>query len=328
MSALAIACTLPALIAWACIAALRGSRWSGRLADHPNARSLHERPTPRIGGLGMVAAILPFAASYAHGPLAAIFGCALALAAISLADDLRSLPIEVRLPAHASAAAIALLALSQPPLITWPWGWTGAALAVVGIVWATNLFNFMDGADGLAGGMAAIGFAALAAGATLAGAGTLALLCAAIASAAMGFLAHNFPPARAFLGDCGSTALGFLAAMLGLHGALIGAWPGWFPLLVFSAFVVDASVTLALRLARRERFWIAHRDHAYQRLALAGWPRRRLALAAYALMGATAASALTALDAGSMVQCGILFFWAATYALLAAAVGRLARRKA
>jgi UDP-N-acetylmuramyl pentapeptide phosphotransferase/UDP-N-acetylglucosamine-1-phosphate transferase len=156
---------------------------------------------------------------------------------------------------------------------------------------------------------------------------SLALLCAALASASAGFLAHNFPPARAFLGDGGSIPLGFLAGALGLHGALGGAWPLWFPLLAFSPFVVDATLTLAGRMARGERFWIAHRDHAYQRLVLSGWTRRRLALTAYALMAATGASALAALAQGPMVQCGIIFSWAAIYALLALAVGKRTRRE-
>ena len=328
MSALAWACVVPALVAWIAIAALRRSRWAARLADHPNARSLHAAPTPRIGGLGIAAGAAPFAIAAATTvPLAAILAAALGLLVISLLDDLRSLPIEVRLPAHTVAAGIAVLALSQPPTMPWPWGWAGGALAAVGIVWAANLFNFMDGADGLAGGMGVIGFAALAAAAATAGEGALALLCAAVASACAGFLWHNFPPARAFLGDCGSIPLGFLAGALGLHGTLAGAWPAWFAPLVFSPFIVDATVTLALRIARGQRFWLPHRSHGYQRLALSGWSRRNLALAAWVLMGAAAASALVARAAGESTQCAILFVWATAYALLVPAVGWLTRTK-
>jgi UDP-GlcNAc:undecaprenyl-phosphate/decaprenyl-phosphate GlcNAc-1-phosphate transferase len=323
-----VAAIAPAILAIAVIAVLRATRWSASLADHPNERSLHSVPTPRIGGLGIVAATLPFAAQHASGALMTIFGCALALAALSALDDARSLPVAVRLPAHATAALVVVLASSQPPVTEWPWGWTGAAAAVLGIVWATNLFNFMDGADGLAGGMAALGFGAFAVAASSAGFEALALACATLASASAGFLFYNFPPARVFLGDCGSIPLGFLAAALGLHGALAGAWPAWFPLLVFSPFAVDATVTLLLRLARGERIWIAHRSHGYQRLLLAGWTHRRLALCAYALMGATAASALAALQVSAMLRCGIIFVWVAVFALLAVAVGRLTRRKA
>ena len=328
MSALALAAIVPAVVAFAIIAGLRRSRWAARLADHPNERSLHAAPTPRVGGIGIAAAASPFVPAFAgSGALAAIAACALALLVVSLFDDFRSLPIEVRLPAHAVAAAVVVLALAQPSQ-PWPGGGIGAFAAVVGIVWAANLFNFMDGADGLAGGMGVIGFGALAGAATLAGHQALAVTCAAIASACAGFLAHNFPPARVFLGDGGSIPLGFLAGALGLHGWLSGAWPAWFAPLVFSPFIVDATVTLATRAARRERFWRAHRGHGYQRLALAGWPRRRLALAAWGLMLAAAASALWALRAGEMVQCAILFVWSAAYVLLVLAVGWLTRRKA
>jgi UDP-N-acetylmuramyl pentapeptide phosphotransferase/UDP-N-acetylglucosamine-1-phosphate transferase len=203
----------------------------------------------------------------------------------------------------------------------------GASLAVLAIVWATNLYNFMDGADGLAGGMGLIGFAAYAWAAAQAGRLELAVLCAAIASGCGGFLLHNAPPARVFLGDCGAIPLGFLAGALGLHGVLAGAWPAWFPALVFSPFIADASFTLALRIARGERFWLAHRSHGYQRLVLAGWSKRRLALCSWALMAAAGASAVLALRSGERERCAILFVWLAAYALLIPAVGRLTRRK-
>jgi UDP-GlcNAc:undecaprenyl-phosphate GlcNAc-1-phosphate transferase len=316
---------VPGAIAFAAIAALRGSVWATRLADEPNARSLHVQPTPRIGGLGIAAGIVPFALAPGDPALAAVAGCALFLLAISLVDDLGSLPIEVRLPAHACAALVAVLASSSPPA-GWPWGWTGAALAVVAIVWATNLYNFMDGADGLAGGMGVIGFAALALAARDAGQLGLATVCTAIASACAGFLAHNFPPARVFMGDCGAIPLGFLAATLGLHGTLSGAWPAWFAPLVFSPFIVDATLTLARRIVRLEPFWRAHRDHGYQRLVLAGWSKRRLALAAWLLMIACAASALLARASGERERCAIILVWLAVYALLVGSVGWRTRR--
>jgi UDP-GlcNAc:undecaprenyl-phosphate/decaprenyl-phosphate GlcNAc-1-phosphate transferase len=168
------------------------------------------------------------------------------------------------------------------------WALVGAILAVV---WMTNLYNFMDGADGLAGGMAAIGFGALALGAWLGDAPRLAAFCAAIAAAALAFLRFNFPPARVFMGDAGSIPLGFLAAALGILGAQQNVWPWLFPLLVFSPFIVDASVTLARRGLRGERIWQAHRSHYYQRVVLLGASHRQLALAAYALMLTMAALA-------------------------------------
>ena len=127
------------------------------------------------------------------------------------------------------------------------------------------------------------------------------------------------------MGDAGSVPLGFLAGALGLQGAVIDAWPAWFPVLVFSPFIVDATLTLARRVARRERFWTAHRSHLYQRLVLAGWTRRRLAWSGYALMAAAAASALVGRTAEAPVGFGIILFWAAAYLLLFIAIGRRTR---
>jgi len=192
-------------------------------------------------------------------------------------------------------------------------------------VWMTNLYNFMDGSDGLAGTMALVGFGAYAAAAALAGHGPLALVSLAVASASAGFLAFNFPPARVFMGDAGSIPLGFLAGALGVLGVVAGAWPAAFPAVAFSPFIVDATATLLRRLVRGERVWQAHRSHYYQRLVLSGWNPRRLVLAAGGLMLAAAASALVLARSGLMLQCGIIFFWVVLYALLLPAIDRKTR---
>lgn len=318
---------VPALAAWILIEILRRSRFAARVADVPNERSLHASAMPRVGGLGLVAAALPVAAFLGDDTLRVLLACAALLWLLSLADDMRSLPIQVRLPAHAAAALVAALAILSYLGLAARSGLNAVevAAAVVAIVWMTNLFNFMDGSDGLAGGMAVIGFGALAAGAAAAGMPALAFASAAIGSASVGFLAHNFPPARIFLGDAGSIPLGFLAASLGLYGAAVGAWPLWFPLLVFSPFIADATVTLLRRVARREPFWKAHRQHGYQRLVLAGWSHRALALRAYVLMAAAAASALLARTAEAHLQFGIILGWAAIYLLLFIAIERRVR---
>jgi UDP-N-acetylmuramyl pentapeptide phosphotransferase/UDP-N-acetylglucosamine-1-phosphate transferase len=237
----------------------------------------------------------------------------------------RSLPISVRLPAHGAAAAVAVLAIASPGSAHSGLGVVESALAILAIVWMSNLYNFMDGSDGLAGGMALIGFGTLSIAAALAGQWPLALACAAIASASAGFLAHNFPPARVFLGDAGSVPLGFLAAGLGLHGVMTGAWPLAVPFLAFAPFILDASATLARRVVRGEPFWKAHRSHYYQRLVLAGWSRRRLAWSAYALMAAAGASALAARSAGGHVQFAIIAGWLAFHAALFVAIDRSVR---
>jgi UDP-GlcNAc:undecaprenyl-phosphate GlcNAc-1-phosphate transferase len=313
---------VPAVVAWIAIARLRASRAAQLLSDVPNERSLHASVKPRVGGLGLLAGALPVAAWFADAPVLTLIACAALLAIVSTADDRRSLPIAVRLPAHAAAAAVAILAIASPAEAREELSLVESMFALVAIVWMANLYNFMDGSDGLAGGMTLIGFGTLALAAALAGQWPLALACLAIASASTGFLAHNFPPARVFMGDAGSVPLGFLAGTLALHGTLTGAWPLAFPIIVFSPFIADATVTLARRAALGEPFWKAHRSHHYQRLVLSGWSPRRLALNAYALMVAAAATAFAVRAADGQMQLAIIAGWAAIYAVLFLAITR------
>ena len=317
MSTWILALVAPAAVTFGLIVLLRRSPWAPRLADHPNERSLHTTPTPRLGGIAMMLAALPVSMAMA-GELDVLWALAVGLALVSLADDLRSLPIGVRLAAHFAAAALAVASIALSVGIAF----VAAILVTLAIAWMTNLFNFMDGSDGLAGGMALVGFAAYALAAFAAGVEALALGAAVVASAALGFLAFNFPPARVFMGDAGSIPVGFLAGALGLHGVVTDAWPCWFPLLVFSPFVVDATATIAHRLVRGERVWIAHRQHYYQRLVLSGWSARRLALACYAVMIAAAASALAVRTASPVMQYAILAAWSALYVVAIVAIER------
>ncbi len=286
----------------------------GRLPmDHPNERSLHATPTPRIGGLGIMAGVLVATVWLADGVLLPVVLGAFALAALSVLDDVRGLPVRVRFLAHFVAAAGCLLALGLT-------GWALLAGTLAG-VWMTNLYNFMDGSDGLAGGMASIGFGALALAAWQGDAPGLAVFCASISAAALAFLRFNFPPARVFMGDAGSIPLGFLAATLGILGAQQNVWPGLFPLLVFSPFIVDASVTLARRALRGEKVWQAHRSHYYQRVVLLGASHRQLALAAYALM-LTMAGLAFALLFLPQYAAWVLILSAAIYLLIFLAIDR------
>ncbi|HEX7972128.1 MAG TPA: glycosyltransferase family 4 protein [Thiobacillus sp.] len=292
----------------------------GRLPmDHPNERSLHAAPTPRIGGLGIMAGVLAAAAWLGGAGVLPVVLTAAALAGVSVLDDARGLPVALRFLAHFAAAVACLLALGLSG-----WVLVGATLAVV---WMTNLYNFMDGADGLAGGMAAIGFGALALASWLGNAPELAAFCAAIAAAALAFLRFNFPPARLFMGDAGSIPLGFLAAALGIAGALQGVWPWLFPLLVFSPFILDASVTLTRRALRGEKIWQAHRSHYYQRVVLLGATHRQLALGTYALMLTMAALAFVLLLLPQYAM-GMLILSASMYLLIFLAIDRRWRRSA
>lgn len=298
------------LVCWLTLAWLLRRRHALPM-DHPNTRSLHTTPTPRIGGLGIMAGIAvasPWLADAASLPV--MLG-AFALAAVSLLDDVRGLPVGVRFLAHFIAAAGCLLALGLG-------GWALLAGVLV-VVWMTNLYNFMDGADGLAGGMAAIGCGTLALAAWLGNASGLAAFCAAIAAAALAFLRFNFPPARIFMGDAGSIPLGFLAAILGILGTQQGVWPWVFPLLVFSPFIVDASTTLTRRVLRGEKVWQAHRSHYYQRVVLLGATHRQLAIAAWVLMLMMAALAFF-LRAFPQHAAGVLILSAATYMLIFVAI--------
>lgn len=288
-----VALLLAVFAAGAAATWLLATRLRGWALDQPNARSLHQRPIPRTGGLAIVAAAVAgwwLAGATLPGGLIASFG---GLAALSLLDDLRSLPVWLRFVAHLVAAAVTVAAV-QPglPLLLW-------VSAVLGIAWMVNLYNFMDGSDGLAGGMGAFGFFFYGCGAWLAGDASFAAACWVVSAAAAGFVVFNFHPARIFMGDSGSVPLGLLAGGFGLHGWAAHDWPVWFPLAVFSPFIVDATVTLARRLWQRQRVWEAHREHYYQRLVQLGWGHARTALAEYALMALCGATALYALQAGS-----------------------------
>ncbi|KNH08818.1 Undecaprenyl-phosphate N-acetylglucosaminyl 1-phosphate transferase [Candidatus Burkholderia brachyanthoides] len=283
--------------------------------DIPNDRSLHTRPTPRVGGWGIVpvgaiAMLVAAPSLWLAAMLAAL------LAAVSQIDDRRGLPARARFGAHL-AAVVLLIALNPAPV---PW-W---ALAAVGflMVWLVNLYNFMDGSDGLAGGMALFGFGGYAV-AAFSGAVTaieLGIASAALAGAAAGFLLFNFHPAKIFLGDSGSIPLGFLAGALGYWGWLKGAWPIWFPALVFAPFIGDASVTLLRRLARGEKFWQAHREHYYQRMVRLGVGHARTALVWYALMLAGVVLANVALTFAPAGQWLAMAVWAAVIVAAGVAV--------
>jgi UDP-N-acetylmuramyl pentapeptide phosphotransferase/UDP-N-acetylglucosamine-1-phosphate transferase len=188
-----------------------------------------------------------------------------------------------------------------------------AMAIVLGLTWATNLFNFMDGLDGFAGGMAVVGFAALAWIAWRAGAPALAGVTGVLAAAAAGFLVFNRPVAEIFMGDAGASTLGFLAGSIAVLGVRDGVWPWQAAALIFSPFFVDASVTLARRAARGEKVWLPHRTHYYQRLVGAGWSHRRTVLWEYVLMLACAATAILGMERGWDSWAPALVSWTVVY---------------
>lgn len=282
-----------------------------RILDHPNARSLHDKAIPRTGGLGIMSGIF---ASWALLPpivSSTIWISALLLTMVSFADDVFGLPVWGRLILHAVVAAW----FSAEMLLN-THGWMGTAIATIAIAWTLNLYNFMDGSDGLAGGMTLIGFGCYGLLAWSAGNKPLAMVNFCISGTAAAFLLFNFYPARIFMGDSGSVSLGFLAASLGLTGWANGTWPFWLPLLVFSPFIADATVTLVKRALRGEKVWQAHREHYYQRMVRGAFGHRNTALAGYGLMLAAGSSAMWAVKQDAFIQLATCIAWMAAYAIM------------
>ena len=283
---------------------------SGRLPqDTPNTRSLHDDPVPRGGGIAIWAGTVA-ATPLMTQPLPWLAPLLLVIL-VSHWDDRHGVSVALRLATQLFAA---LAWLGFPEL------GVPSLLAVLAIVWMTNLYNFMDGSDGLAAAMSVIGFGAYAWAAAIAGAPD-ALVSLAIAAATIPFLARNFPPARIFLGDVGAVPLGFMAAVLGLGGVGSGYWPWWFPPLVFLPFIADATVTLARRLATGANVLRAHRDHYYQRLVRLGVGHRGTWVLYSTLMFGTAVSAIAALRRAPAEGAAILALWSVGLLLLFAGIG-------
>jgi UDP-N-acetylmuramyl pentapeptide phosphotransferase/UDP-N-acetylglucosamine-1-phosphate transferase len=269
---------------------LISSKVANKVQDLPNERSLHSIPVVRIGGVGLMAGvlsgwafILPSLAWWVVLPLLILF-------LVSMLDDLRGLSVRYRLFVHIVGAWLLVLGcgLAEQSI---PLG----IMAMLLTIWSINLYNFMDGSDGLAGGMALIGFGIYGIAAMLANDISFAMANFSISAAALSFLYFNFYPARIFMGDAGSIPLGFLVAAFGIWGWQGGMWPAWFPFLVFSPFVLDATVTLFRRGFRREKIWQAHREHYYQRMVQMGMGHRNTAIIEYIVMGCAGISALLAL---------------------------------
>jgi UDP-N-acetylmuramyl pentapeptide phosphotransferase/UDP-N-acetylglucosamine-1-phosphate transferase len=253
-----------------------------QILDHPNERSSHSLPTPRGGGLAVTPVVLlAWAALGLAGQgrpgLPVVLGAGAVLLALSWQDDRGGLPAGLRLLAHLLAAAAGLAAMPADQLVfqgLLPW-WLDRTVAVLAWTWFINLYNFMDGIDGITGvetatlglGLAVLGLASGTAGPALG---------AAVAAAGLGFLVWNWPPARVFLGDAGSVPLGFMLGWLLLSTAAEGHWAA--ALILPGVYLADATLTLLRRAARGERIWQAHRQHFYQQAVQGGASHARVAL--------------------------------------------------
>ncbi len=259
------------------------------LTDHPNDRSLHVASTPRAGGAGF-ALVVPVAAAFGLSLVGnaapserAILAVALGVAAVGLIDDRWSLPPWMRLVLQLVAAGAVIRAgvvLQDVPLRVGGTGSPGWARALISLLWIaglTNIYNFMDGIDGIAATQGLITASAIALVALGVGRTDVAVVLATLDAGLIGFLVLNWPPARIFMGDVGSTFLGFMFAAWSILPAPPGSravpFLAWFVML--GPFLFDASVTLARRAFRREPLFRAHRTHFYQRLVQAGWTHRQ-----------------------------------------------------
>ncbi len=252
------------------------------MVDLPSARGSHSVPTPRGGGLAIAIAALggitlAGALGWVPWPAAiALVGGGLLVAGIGWVDDRRDVSRSVRLTVHFAAAGWALWWLGGLPAVETGFGSVflgpaGSAIALLGIAWATNCYNFMDGIDGLAGGEAVsvglLGALLLVTG----GHADLAIVPLLIAAASAGFLSWNWPPARIFMGDVGSGLLGFLFGTLAVASERSGALPVLAWVVLLGVFAFDATATLLRRVLWGEVWYQAHRSHAYQRAVQSGW---------------------------------------------------------
>jgi UDP-N-acetylmuramyl pentapeptide phosphotransferase/UDP-N-acetylglucosamine-1-phosphate transferase len=311
------------------------------ILDHPNNRSSHAAPTPTGGGIAVVAVILfdwlliwgltgaGAEAGFTY-PVPLLCLLAAVLAAVSWYDDLKGLGAVNRLIIQAAVVLIAISTLSAHGRIfqgMLPYGLDVVVTAYIWL-WFVNLTNFMDGIDGITGvesGSIGIGIAILAPAIIAAGvaqdifvSSSLALYATVLAAAAIGFLVWNWQPAKIFLGDVGAIPLGFLGGWLLLEAAGSGLWV--VAILLPLYYLADATITLAMRLARREAVLQAHRSHFYQRAARAIGAHAPVTLAILALnivfialaivSAAQPANAIAALIAGGVLTLGLLWYFA------------------
>lgn len=303
-----------ALLSFLCIALILKLPAQFIALDKPNSRSLHETPTPRLGGIAiLVGIILPLFWFSLNGVINSNYSLVLLslalVAGISIIDDFYSISFVIRIIVHLIAAFIIVDSGYLVTDIVTGWGAytlpiiVASALSVFFIVWMINLYNFMDGVDGIAGGMAVFGFGTFALIGFIESQMDFAISSLVISLSSLGFLLWNYPPAKIFMGDSGSSSLGLLAATLALYSHAEGFIPIWVSVIIFSPFIVDATVTLIRRILRRERFWDAHKSHYYQQVAESGGiSRMKLVNLEYGLMLVCSVIATTTYNAGLLVQ--------------------------
>jgi Fuc2NAc and GlcNAc transferase len=266
---------LTACASWLLTGLLRRYALAKSLLDIPNERSSHSVPTPRGGGVAIVISFLAGLALVDDVPasvLVALFGAGAWVALVGFLDDHGHIAARWRLMAHFFAAAWALAWLGGMPAVpvngtALDLGWAGHVLGAIYLVWLLNLYNFMDGIDGIAGIEALTVCLGAVVVYTLAVPGvspSIAPLAWLLAAAVLGFFVWNYPPAKIFMGDAGSGFLGLMVGLLSIQAAWTEPRLFWCWVILLGVFVVDATVTLMRRIMRGDKFYQAHRSHAYQ----------------------------------------------------------------
>jgi UDP-N-acetylmuramyl pentapeptide phosphotransferase/UDP-N-acetylglucosamine-1-phosphate transferase len=285
--------------------------------DAPNPRSLHNQPTQKGGGIAIVGLIILASVNLmwwdtgserifmALGISALIFGV------LGLWDDHRDLGVRVKLLFELATGVIVIWLVDLPRelefsgvTISYLSVWLVAPIVFLWFIWMTNLYNFMDGVDGLVGSQSIFSLIVVAGWFLLYGDASIALFCVAIAGAGIGFLILNWHPARLFLGDAGSLPLGAVFALLAVYGASKYQMPVTAFLLLYGICLFDATVTLGRRFFSAERWWEAHSNHFYQRAVRSGVGHARLSI--FALLASGLLAGLGTLD---MLRIGSGLLW-------------------
>ncbi|SCA63991.1 Uncharacterized protein SCG7086_BM_00090 [Chlamydiales bacterium SCGC AG-110-P3] len=307
------------------------------LPDSPTHRSLHHKTLSRSGGVAIYLAILAGAATAGCFNLVSWFIAivllgASGIAVISFLDDAFEVFCVYRFAMHLYAVSILFALPIIPSFLELPGemipvtGIFGIIFLVVAGVWMVNLYNFMDGMDGFAGGMGVIGFGTLGLIGLLNAHQEYALFNLVVTAACVAFLRYNRPPALLFMGDTGATLLGYLATVSALWGQQLGITPFWAFILLFSPFIIDATVTLTGRLFRLEKVWIGQRNHFYHQILLR-LGHRRTVRGYYIVMLGCATTVVLTRNATSIIQWIAIIVWITFYIGAMLAVKRLVSQR-
>jgi len=295
------------------------------LTDVPNPRSSHQEPTPRGGGLGILLSLCVSLTLYLaigdwgkdHWALIGLVGGVLVVGIVGFIDDLKSLSPLVRLASHSLAAIIVVATIGPLRSIDFPFlgtirfGVLAVPISLIWIIAVTNIYNFMDGIDGLAAGEGVLAGGFLAYIGSIAGNTQVSAIGLFVATASLGFLLFNFPPAKIFMGDVGSTTLGFTFAAIAITGSHSSANPVPFVLVVLllGNFLFDTVFTFLKRIAKREKWYRAHNEHFYQRAIRSGCSHRQVTLSEYAIELLLGVSSILYFYGNASVRFIILCSW-------------------